>query len=116
MRKSQKILGQKKPSIAAAIWSGGSALVEFVNSGVRGRRTYRGREDDEARPVVLDELAHGVLYVYSSNCSPQPATPDLREEFNRLNYSGFDFKYNGSKNEGECGLGERSERYPNQRT
>lgn len=55
---------------------------------VRGKRTDRGREDDEARPVVLDELAHGVLYVYSSHCSPEPATPDLREEFNWRNYSG----------------------------
>ena len=57
-----------------------------------------------------------VYYVYSSHSSPEPATPDLREEFNRRNYSGSESKYNGSENKGESAVCERSERYPNQRT
>lgn len=77
VRKSQKILGQKKPWSAAAIWSGSEMLVKFVErSWFVGKRTYSGREDDEARPVVLDEFAHCVLNVYSSHCSPEPATPE----------------------------------------
>lgn len=67
---------------------------------MRGRRTYRGRQDDETSPVVLDKFAHGELYVNPSHCSPVPATPDLREEFNWRNYGGFDSKYEGSKYEG----------------
>lgn len=121
-----EILGEEVPEDLGpeeAFDCGGYLVWRFRVSRVRmeavwfvGKRTYRGREDDEARPVVLDEFAHGVLYVYSSHCSPEPATPDLREEFNRRNYSGSDSKYNGSKNKGESGVGERSERYPNQRT
>lgn len=66
--------------------------------------------------MVLDKLAHSELYVNPSHCSPEPATPGLHEEFNWRDYGGFDSKYDGSKYEGGRGAGERSERYPNQRT
>lgn len=64
VRKSQKILGQKKPSRAAATWSvvGRKMLV-----GWRDREWEKGTwltgcsgEDDQSCPVVLDELAHDV--------------------------------------------------------
>jgi hypothetical protein len=50
--------------------------------------------------VVLNELAHSVLCVYSSNCSPEPAAPDLRKEFNWRNYNVSDSKYSCGKDEG----------------
>lgn len=72
VRKSQKILGQKKPSKAAATWSvvargrlvwffsgfGGKLVVDQCGNG-RGRwLTGCGSEDDQSSPVVFDELAH----------------------------------------------------------
>lgn len=39
-----------------------------------GKHTDRRREDDEARPVVLDELAHDELCV----CIPPTAVPSLQ--------------------------------------
>ncbi len=69
VRKSQKILGQKKPERAAAIWSVGRdvslLLFCFWVLGSLGSwrgwivRTESGGEDDESSPVVFDELAHG---------------------------------------------------------
>ena len=68
VRKSQKILGQKKPEREAASWSvfffEKRLVVERVEErrdwGVEegGRRTGCGGEDDEAGPVVFDEFAH----------------------------------------------------------
>ena len=63
MRKSQKILGQKKASREAAIWSGGERLVWRL-SGKRGKGrilTDCGGQDDEPGPVVLDEFPHRAL-------------------------------------------------------
>jgi hypothetical protein len=57
VRKSQKILGQKKPSIAAATWSG-RMLVWMFQPYAEGRHTDCCGEDDEASPVVLNELSH----------------------------------------------------------
>lgn len=63
VRKSQKILGQKNPCRAAAIWSGMWMLVgcgrweggDMIDG---GERTESGGEDDETGPMVFDELAH----------------------------------------------------------
>lgn len=61
--KSQKTLGQKKPSIAAPTcpiyfacqWIGSSY---GGDGGGRGIRTSRGREHEEACPVVFDQPTH----------------------------------------------------------
>ena len=69
VRKSQKTLGQKNPSRAAAIWSVGNlrlagytamdVLWEAVEGGIL---TGSGGEDDQACPVVFDEFAHDEGY------------------------------------------------------
>jgi len=61
VRKSQNILGQKKASTAAAIWSI-RKLVPICTSLPRPPNPPTGccSEDDEACPVVLDKSTHGV--------------------------------------------------------
>lgn len=63
--KSQKIFGQKKPSIAAAIWSDvvvSNMLVEvvvvFPQSPMKVLLTSSRGQDNEPRPVILDKPAH----------------------------------------------------------
>lgn len=55
VRKSQKILGQKKASRAAAIWSVAlSVHVRMVRMCGIGVLTRSSCQDDQPRPVVLD--------------------------------------------------------------
>jgi hypothetical protein len=66
VRKSQKILGQKKPSIDAAIWSVGMFVSYFATGWLcceDGILTGSCGEDDETRPVVLDQSTHDVLWI-----------------------------------------------------
>ena len=60
VRKSQKIFGQKKPSKDAAIWSE-KRRISFLMEVIGGRMlTGSGGEDNQACPVVFDELSHEV--------------------------------------------------------
>ena len=67
VRKSQKILGQKKPWIAADIWSGVDMLASIplfhtvgkvVGGGDEVSHTDGCGQDDESRPVVLNKFSH----------------------------------------------------------
>lgn len=63
VKKSKKILGQRKPSNAAHTWSVKGSLSQMLGFNVRlvaGRLqlTCSCGEDDEASPVVLDKSAH----------------------------------------------------------
>lgn len=59
VRKSQKILGQKKPDRAAAIWSDGrlASCVPICSLGL-GEPTHSCAQGDEPRPVVLNQSSH----------------------------------------------------------
>ena len=63
VRKSKKNLGQKKASRVAANWSerhvvSRRRLYDIYHS--PDGLTNRSSQDDQARPVVLDELAHAI--------------------------------------------------------
>lgn len=100
VRKSQKIFGQKKPSRPAATWPvggrwllawfvfrfGGEEAIacrrELDGGALRERERGRwltgcGGEDDQPRPVVLDEFTHDVL---SGECKSCKGSESSREE------------------------------------
>lgn len=58
VRKSKKNLGQKKPSIAPASWSGTWVSFERVYMLHCLRLTRRRSENDETGPMILDQFAH----------------------------------------------------------
>lgn len=58
VRKSKKNLGQKKPSIAPASWSGAWVSFERLHILHRLRLTTCRCENDETGPMILDQFAH----------------------------------------------------------
>ena len=61
VRKSQKILGQKKPSSAAATWSVrcvSQMFVKHVMERCKLPHTSSSSQYNEPRPVVLNEFSH----------------------------------------------------------
>ena len=64
VRKSKKILGQKKPSMLADIWSGEAKSVCRSPCVSRGTvLTCCCGEDDQTCPVILDELSHAAMAI-----------------------------------------------------
>lgn len=60
VRKSQNILGQKKPSIAAATWSVDTELELWCEIWEEKGHTDCSSENDEAGPMILNEFTHFV--------------------------------------------------------
>lgn len=58
VKKSQKIFGQKKPSMAAPTWSRMFVLAKVECKGHFERLTSCRCEHNQTRPVVLDQFAH----------------------------------------------------------